>query len=466
MSSQPIKRLGTYFVLLLGIIFLVSSCTKQKEFPIGKNPSAIFSDLHVPGGFEWSNTAWINLSVRITDMSGTPMNALDGQPLDLLDMHGCRLQRMVVVSGKVDFSVMLDKNKDKLKIFSPVTGKMVMVSAASSKVNFQDTTRYPASYLDLRDSDGDRIPDIYDDFKWNSRKAFRECFPADGFLTDGDSVNHSGEQYLYQIYEDLWPVMGDYDLNDLVLASKLEWVRNSNNYLVSGNYIGRIWAVGAYISAPYGLGLEFLKREKENLIYLPGGSISLASSESFTHLDERLNNGIVVFDDVFKMMDSYYNNIGGSWGVSGIPKTVPISFTFRKGSRIRNFEVLPYIFCTSNPARQVRPFGIPPTAYADMTIFRNADDYSPLSWEWKVGTRFSSPLKNEEAFYRTAKNLPWVIDFISSDYKVPVEKTSILEAYPEFQKWAESGGTENKKWYDYPDLEKTISVSEEETKRL
>jgi len=101
-----------------------------------------------------------------------------------------------------------------------------------------------------------------------------------------------------------------------------------------------------------------------------------------------------------------------------------------------------------------------------MSMFRNGDDCSPVSWEWKAGRKFPSPLKDEEAFYRTAANLPWVVDFISSDYKVPVEKTPILEAYPEFQKWAESGGTENREWYDYPDLGKTISVPEEETKRL
>ena len=119
-------------------------------------------------------------------------------------------------------------------------------------------------------------------------------------------------------------------------------------------------------------------------------------------------------------------------------------------------EILPYYFYTHEDEHQVRTFGCPPTSYANMYLFRTEDDASPATWNW-TGS-FTYPLKNTKAFYRTSTNLPWGVEFVYSNFRVPLEKTSILVAYPQFQKWAESGGTENMTWYANPVINKTIGV--------
>ena len=44
-----------------------------------------------------------------------------------------------------------------------------------------------------------------------------------------------------------------------------------------------------------------------------------------------------------------------------------------------------------------------------------------------------------------------------TDFLVPVETTSILEAYPKFGDWASSFGTSNPYWWKDPDNSKVIT---------
>ena len=84
-----------------------------------------------------------------------------------------------------------------------------------------------------------------------------------------------------------------------------------------------------------------------------------------------------------------------------------------------------------------------------MTLFRSNDDYSPRTWDWSAGTKFKYPLEGSEAFYRTAENHPWGIEFISENkFKPSKENKTILDTYPGFKDWAESGGKKEKTWYD------------------
>jgi LruC domain-containing protein len=45
---------------------------------------------------------------------------------------------------------------------------------------------------------------------------------------------------------------------------------------------------------------------------------------------------------------------------------------------------------------------------------------------------------------------------VTRDYEVAIEKISLIQAYPQFQGWAESGGANNQSWYDNPNSNKVF----------
>ena len=440
------------------LLFTISSCVKQDDMPESEVKS--FDELVVPSDFTWSGISRYNLSVMIKDLSGVSSTLLNGQPMDLVDMDGNRMQRVIVEEGKAEFSVLLDNNLAKLMVSDPVSGRSVQVKVTSSETDF--TVSSSSSYQSLSDMDKDGVADLYDDFPSDASKSFVETFPASASYAVNSSAGSvltkadpSDEEYYFQIFEDLWPSKGDFDMNDLIVASRITWVK-SGNYISSGSVNAKIWAVGAAVSLSSGLGYEFFKSGSGMLYYLNEGTVTLASGEAYTHQDEAVSNGIVFWDNILGVVNPYYNNVGGDWGVSGTPKNVSFSFSVLTSAKVRTIDILPYYYYTKNKTHQIRFLGSPPTISADMSLFGTEDDDSPTSWT--QGGGFNYPLQNTAAFYRTSANHPWGVQFISNDFRVPLEKTSIIAAYPQFQEWAESGGSLNPEWYYYPDEDLTIPV--------
>lgn len=97
-------------------------------------------------------------------------------------------------------------------------------------------------------------------------------------------------------------------------------------------------------------------------------------------------------------------------------------------------------------------YGHPPTNVQNMALFDTQHDDSRSTWNWDEGLSFSNPAD----FYKTSTNLPWGLELITEEFRVPTEKTEIIEAYPQFKTWAESDGTENQGWYQHPDESKTF----------
>lgn len=69
------------------------------------------------------------------------------------------------------------------------------------------------------DTDGDGIPDDDDDYPNDAAKAFDNYYP-------------NPSSYASYAFEDLWPNMGDYDFNDLVIRFRINPITNANNKVV------------------------------------------------------------------------------------------------------------------------------------------------------------------------------------------------------------------------------------------
>lgn len=467
---------------LLLLFLLCISCVKEPAAPKQNPVKTDMSELVVPATFTWSGVNRTDLTVNVVNGQGTASNQLDGQPLDLLDADGNRISRTVIDDASAQFTVSFASGVSQLFVSLPVTQTSVAVNLNSTTLNFPVPANAAALFAAQPDSDADGMPDLWDEYPNDPEAAFSYDFPAlagsnysnlrAGSLPETGNLRATdgGAGYYFQIFEDLWPKQGDYDLNDLILMTRIRLTKNSQNYIIGGSVRSRIWAVGASTALPHGFGWEFLKRENsKNLSYLKPDAVKLVVEPKNAEIadltgparqDSEVENGIIMFDDVLKTIDPYYNNVGGEWGVEGIPQTCYFEFAVNVAEKVKNIELLAYMYNTHDRTLSIRTFGAPPAENVNPGRFRIHDDASasPIGWNREPGTSFTFPLTGENAFYRTHKNLPWAVEFIANTYRIPIEETSILEAYPEFQKWAESGGTAAKNWFKHPNTDLTLEV--------
>ncbi|MBI9039574.1 MAG: LruC domain-containing protein, partial [Bacteroidales bacterium] len=246
--------------------------------------------------------------------------------------------------------------------------------------------------------------------------------------------------YYFHCYEDLWPGLGDYDFNDVVLKTKLHMYKNGQNQLVGGRVKSLVYWIGGGI--PRGLGMEWFKSNgsASQLTYLPDETVTFTEPVN-VFSDPIVYNAVQLFD----------GNI-----IESVNDSVDFEYTWDHTIAGNNLWVQVYIYDIER-SHEVHMDGHPPTKAADMSLFGTENDASQNTWAWNPGDQFSNPA----AFYKTSTNLPWGLEIVTSEFYIPLEKIEIINAYPQFQVWAESGGSENQDWYNYPDDSK-IFVPEKE----
>jgi len=264
------------------------------------------------------------------------------------------------------------------------------------------------------DFDGDGTPDDSDDSDDNGDASFTSYFPS------------SGKQVL--AFEDLWPSLGDFDFNDVVLSNQAIILKNADQELVSASFKVSIDAIGAGLDN--GIGMMIYD---ENGDAISVEAISALSGDA--SLDPDNSNGIILTDDVFATtQDRYQNN--GVGATTDSPDTLYFSITFTAG--LAGFTPELYIFRSAERSHEVHRSIFPGTAIMDENLFNTDDD---------------------NGNFKTITNLPWGMEIITDGhFKVPIERIEIISAYPQFEAWATSGGTENPTWYNAADETKVVDI--------
>jgi len=277
----------------------------------------------------------------------------------------------------------------------------------------------------IPDTDGDGVNDDDDDFPLDPSRAYLKIFP-------------SGDNFYFQLFEDLWPSKGDYDFNDIVLRTKTHTYKNAQNNLVGGRVISKVYWIGGGL--PRGAGIEFFKPNfyGTTLEYLPENTITFTEVDNVI-IDPVVNNSVQIFND----------NI-----IESLNDSVDFEFLWDYNAGGNTLFAQFYIYNDRN--HEVHVYGQPPTNAQDMSLFGTHDDASQTTWDWTAGNTFDTPAD----FYKTSTNLPWGLELITKDFRVPIEKTEIIDAYPQFKDWAESGGSVNPDWYNNPDETKTFLPNE------
>jgi LruC domain-containing protein len=245
------------------------------------------------------------------------------------------------------------------------------------------------------------------------------------------------------LFEDYWPLLGDYDMNDVVLNVKPDYLLNVSNQVESLNLEVTLRAVGGIKRLAVGLQIDGMARNMvaqvtRNNTSGIDNSVFAASGGLETGQDYAV---IPLFDDVHKALGIPAGTMinttegGGAGTVAPLRVTFSIYFTTPVDMETVAIDKLnPFIVNGGyeNKRDEVHMSGFAPTNKADTRKFGTGDDASDIR------------------YYTSRANMIWALA-IPDSIPYPKENFSIKMAYPQIESWATSAGESAKDWYLYPE---------------
>lgn len=273
-----------------------------------------------------------------------------------------------------------------------------------------------------QDSDNDGISDTYDDYPNDPEKAFDNFYPGE-------------QSWGVLAFEDLWPGVGDYDFNDLVINYRYQKITDVDNRTTELRARYVIEAVGASYHNGFGIQLEVPPSQVAQVSGQRYVSDYLEISGNGTEAGQR-KAVIIPFDDAFSLVSRppgfFVNTQNEAPQVTS--DTLNISVTFNNPvsvSALGTIPFNPFIIINQDRGRELHLPDQPPTDKASV--------------EW-IGTNHDSSNPRKNRFYKTRNNRPWGLHFLE-DFAYPLEGKSISSAYYHFSRWAGSSGNLHKGWY-------------------
>ena len=231
-------------------------------------------------------------------------------------------------------------------------------------------------------------------------------------------------------FEDLWPKLGDYDMNDVMVKYTSTMTRNALDnriYEIEDKFI--LQHCGGYLQNGFGYQLHKLSNSNVKSVKITGPDASGLSSSIYMEGKEtepgQSHPTILLYDDMTK-----FKNI-----TDESKKEYTVTITLDGASEK---EVVPpynpFIFISSNEGRgkELHLINYPPTDKADLSLLGTGKDiYRP----------------EEGMYYVSADLMPFAINMPVSNLPVPEEGKRIDQSYPKFSGWVSSNGKQNKDWY-------------------
>ncbi len=361
---------------------------------------ACFSGLYKFTGFEESTATIIRISA-------------ENFPFQLTSMAIDRQDRIFVGTN--------DANSNLIQI-SKEDGSYQIVRTYDFKINDLTAWRCDVADLEQQDSDNDGVIDELDDYPNDADAAYDVYTPSE--IGMGSLA-----------FEDLWPVKGDYDFNDLVIGYRFVNVLNSNNLAVRTEIDLTIRAMGAGNHNGFGIQIPI----DESLISQVSGYEVFGDAVSLK--SNGLEEGqsvptIIVFNDAYDHMrptsGGFANTVVGQPLVEEKTFRIVINFTGPTDpAPLANPPYNPFIFNSMDRGREVHLSGHEPTDLADTNLFGTEDD---------------NTLPGLDRYYQSVDNTPWAINIIHT-FRYPTEKSRIDKAYNYFKHWGESNGLSYTDWY-------------------
>jgi LruC domain-containing protein len=279
------------------------------------------------------------------------------------------------------------------------------------------------------DSDKDGVPDYLDTFPDDPTKAARRYYPS-----------ATGQGSL--VYEDTWPIKGDYDLNDLVVGYRVLEEVNAKGQVVDVKLFYDIIARGALNYNGFAVHLPGIASDRiatADEKGLPSTTIQIGDKEptALASEDGQEEAVFILAGNVNNLTNTgekgdcaYFNTVSNCAYHDPVRITAEIHFK-EPLDKVGIPPYNPYIFGTFNRGREIHLLNQPPTGKANPKLFGTADDASD---------------PGAGSYYHTKDNLVWALD-VPDLLEYPVEKRDLATVFEEFAIWAESNGRKASDWF-------------------
>ena len=336
----------------------------------------------------------------------------------------------------------IDKKQHTVLVYDSKRGRLLlgfedMNRESRSDDDFNDAVFYitanPVKAVDVSrvppmdtpsDRDKDGISDTFDDYPDDPDLAFDNFYPAEG-------------QYGSFIIEDLWPGLGDFDFNDLVIDFNFNQKADSKNRVKKMSINLKTRAIGASFRNGFGIQLPISPESIESVIgyNINGEYIKLESNGTESNQSKAV---IIAFEDAYDVL----RYSGSGTGVNVLPdkdytepsvQEIHVVFsTALPVSELGQMPFNPFLIIDGNREKEIHMSGYEPTDLANWDYFGQSQDASDKSKGW---------------YYRTDENLVWMLE-VPSSFDYMIERQDLVKGHTKFATWAQSGGTQYADWYE------------------
>lgn len=283
------------------------------------------------------------------------------------------------------------------------------------------------------DTDGDGVKDNADEFPNDATRAFSRYYPG-------------SSSWGTLAYEDLWPALGDYDMNDVVVRYRSREILNPARAVTALEMDLRLDARGGTIRNGFAVSLPGITAANVASVVLTKDGVPVASTVQLAGITGE-RGGVVfeIFDDASTLMPADNATECALGGYRNTGRNCPMrdnvnyKLTVNFNTAIASFPSPPYdafIFNSSGTSVakgvEVHLPGKQPTSRADQRL---------------MGTRDDRSVVGSASTYKSATGLPWALD-IPAEWAYPFEFLDVANAYPNIVNWAKTSGASNKNWYE------------------
>lgn len=328
----------------------------------------------------------------------------------------------IVIDKNDRLYVSTDNVKSELIEMDKSSGAWSIVKIFDFKIGDLTSLTCNVNQVQQVDTDNDGIVDELDDYPEDASRAFNNYTPSEfGYGSLG--------------FEDQWPVIGDFDLNDMVIDYNFTKVANKDNEIVEIKAKIILKAVGASFHNGFGFEMPFNPNIISSVIgsELEEGIISLNANGTEAG---QTNAVVIVFDDTYNHIlpveGAFVNTEDEDSFVT--PDTFNITISFINPVSdvgIGNAPFNPFIIINRERGRELHLPDHEPTDLMTTSLFGTSDDASSPS----SGT-----------YYKTKRGAPFAIGNIDQ-FDYPKEKQAINLAYYHFVRWSLSLGSSYQDWH-------------------
>lgn len=277
----------------------------------------------------------------------------------------------------------------------------------------------------------------------------------------------SSGDFVALAYEDNWPAMGDYDMNDVVMAYRTRKYIDESNRVIRYDIEGKLLAMGAGYHNGFAVQLDGIDTGNINKTLMRYEINGINKNDDSNILSPLEINGdnetavIIISNDLWSEITvsdscSYYRTSEDCTKKEPYDFVVSVPLIQSMGISEAPSDVLnPFIFASpgwyhgddfsSPPGRslEIHLKNKPVSSRFNSDFFNLSDDYSDVL---------------NDLTFLTGSNMPWALQ-MPTLWSHPKERIDLNRAYPQFIDFVESSGQNSSTWYvlDYAVTDNIIS---------